>query len=193
MSLTPALKLGIWNAWILMLLSLIIGLVSWALIGKQSLNKFRTSPNIPKTNSEELSEKMYSILTVASMIYCIFLPLKLGTIWFHIGLSIWILSEATSLISFYSFGSTPLDELVTSGAYRFSRNPVCLAGFLLDVSIGVACASWIYLLYAVVSLLLMHISIGVEERFLLDKYGNSYQEYMRDTPRWIGIPRSKKK
>ena len=193
MSLIPEFKLGLWNAWIFMLLSLLIGLISWALIGKKGLNKFRSTPQISKTRAENLSEKIYSPLSLASMVYCIFLPLKLGTIWFYAGIAIWALSEVFVLISFFSFGITPLDELVTKGAYRFSRNPVCLSGFFMDLSIGVACASWIYLLYAMVDLILMHISIGAEERFLLDKYGNTYREYMNRTPRWIGIPESKNK
>jgi len=36
---------------------------------------------------------------------------------------------------------------------------------------------------------LMHISIGAEERFLLNEYGATYQEYMNRTPRWLGIPK----
>jgi protein-S-isoprenylcysteine O-methyltransferase Ste14 len=39
---------------------------------------------------------------------------------------------------------------------------------------------------------LMHISIGAEERFLLEKYGDVYREYLNRTPRWIGIPKSRK-
>jgi protein-S-isoprenylcysteine O-methyltransferase Ste14 len=186
----PAFELGLWNAWIFMLLSLLIGLESWAIIGKQALNKFRIVPHITKTRSEKISEKIYSPLSFASIVYCIFLPLNLGTLWFYIGLAIWVPSVVLGLTSFFSFGTTPLDELVTKGTYRFSRNPVCLSGFLTSISIGVACASWVYLLYAVVDLILMHISIGYEERFLLEKYGNTYLEYMNKTPRWIGIPKS---
>jgi protein-S-isoprenylcysteine O-methyltransferase Ste14 len=34
--------------------------------------------------------------------------------------------------------------------------------------------------------------VPVEERFLLEKYGESYREYMERTPRWIGVPKSGK-
>lgn len=185
LSLIPAFELGLWNAWIFMLLGLLIGLVSWAFIGKKAMKKFRIVPDIPKTSAEKLSEKIYTPLSLASMIYCVFLPLKLGTLWFYAGLAIWVLSEVIGLISFFSFGTTPLDELVNKGTYRFSRNPVCLSGFLMDVGISVACVSWVYLLYAVVDLILMHVSIGAEERLLLERYGTAYQEYMNRTPRWL--------
>ena len=192
MSLIPAFELGLWNAWIFVLLGLLSGFVSWLLIGKKALKKFRTVPNIPKTSAENISDKIYLPLSLASMIYSVFLPIKLGTLWFYVGLTIWILSEVIGLISFVSFGTTPIDRLVTKGIYRISRNPVCLSGFLFNLGIGITCASWVFLLYAVVDITLMHISIGAEERFLLEKYGTSYREYMNRTPRWLGIPKSEK-
>ena len=188
MSLVPKFELGLWNAWIFMLLSLLIGILSWALISKKAMKRFRIEPNITKTRAEKISDKTYITLSLASMIYCVFLPLRLGTLWFYTGLTIWVLSEAICITSFVSFGTTPLDELVTKGTYRFSRNPVCIAGFLTNVSIGIVCASWVFLLYAVVDIILMHVSIGAEERFLLNEYGAAYQEYMDRTPRWLGIP-----
>jgi len=192
MSLIPEFELGLWNAWIFVLLGLLIGFVSWALISKKAMKKFRIVPNVPKTRAQKTSDKIYLPLSLASMVYSVFLPIKLGTLWFYVGLAIWVLSLVIGLISFVSFGTTPLDRLVTKGTYRVSRNPVCLSGFLADVGIGIACASWVFLLYAVVDITLMHISIGAEERFLLEKYGTTYREYMNRTPRWIGILKSEK-
>jgi len=193
MSLVPEFELGLWNAWIFVLLSLLIGFVSWIFIGKKAMKKFRIVPNVPKTSAEKISDKIYLPLSLASMIYSVFLPIKLGTLWFYVGLVIWILSLVIGLISFVSFGTTPLDKLVTKGTYRISRNPICLSGFLSNVGIGIACASWVFLLYAVVDITLMRISIGAEERFLLEKYDTSYREYMNRIPRWIGIPKSEKR
>jgi protein-S-isoprenylcysteine O-methyltransferase Ste14 len=190
MSFTPTFKLGLWNAWIFMLLGLLIGVVSWVLINKEAMKKYRTVPDVPKTRAEEISDKIYLPLSLASMIYTVFMPIKLGTLWFVVGLAIWVLSMVIALMTFVSFGTAPLDELVTKGIYRISRNPACLSGFLADVGIGIACASWVFLLYAVVDIILMHISIGAEERFLLEKYDTTYKEYMNRTQRWIGIPKS---
>jgi len=175
------------------LLGLLIGFVSWVLINKEAMKKFRTVPNVPKTRAERISDKIYLPLALVSMVYSVFLPIKLGTLWFYVGLAIWFFSLVIGIISFVSFGTTPPDELVTKGTYRISRNPACLSGFLADVCIGIACASWVFLLYAVVDITLMHISMEAEERFLLEKYGDAYREYMNRTPRWIGIPKSEKK
>jgi len=190
LSLIPAFKLDLWNAWIFVLLSLLIGFVSWVFIGKGAMKKFRIVPNVPKTSAEKVADKIYLPLSLASMFYSVFLPIKLGTLWFYAGLTIWTISLVIGLTSYVSFGTTPLDKLVTKGTYRISRNPICLSGFLSNVGIGIACASWVFLLYAVVDITLMCISIGTEERFLLEKYGIGYREYMNRTPRWIGIPKS---
>jgi protein-S-isoprenylcysteine O-methyltransferase Ste14 len=192
MSLLPEFELGLWNAWIFVLLGLLIGFVSWVFISREAMKKFRIVPDVPKTRAENISDKIYVPLALASMAYSVFLPIKLGTLWFYVGLAIWVMSLAIGLTCFVSFGTTPLDELVTKGTYRISRNPVCLSGFLADVGIGIACASWVFLLYAVVDITLMHISMGAEERFLLEKYSAAYREYMNRTPRWIGIQKSNK-
>jgi protein-S-isoprenylcysteine O-methyltransferase Ste14 len=192
MSPIPEFELGLWNAWIFVLLSFLIGFVSWVSINKEAMKKFRTVPNVPKTRAEKISDKIYLPLALASMVYSVFLPIKLDTFWFYWGLAIWILSLVMGVIVFVSFGTTPLGELATKGIYRVSRNPACLSGFLADIGIGIACASWVFLLYAGVEIILMHISIGTEERFLLETYGDVYREYMNRTPRWIGMPKSKK-
>jgi len=32
-----------------------------------------------------------------------------------------------------------------------------------------------------------------EERFCLEKYGEAYREYIDKTPRWMGLPKSRRK
>jgi protein-S-isoprenylcysteine O-methyltransferase Ste14 len=43
---------------------------------------------------------------------------------------------------------------------------------------------------AVAWIVMWHIAVPAEERSLLNRYGNTYREYMNKTPRWIGIPKS---
>jgi len=193
MSLIPAFELGLWNAWIFVLLGFLMGPVAGFLINRETMEKFGATPSVPYSKTEEISGRIITLLALPFIVYSVFLPIKLGTVWFYVGLSICFLALVMGLTTFASFTTTPLDELVTKGTYGISRNPICLAGFLLNVGIGTACASWIYLLYAVVGMLLMHIGVAPEERFLLEKYGDAYRQYINRTPRWIGIPRWGKK
>jgi protein-S-isoprenylcysteine O-methyltransferase Ste14 len=60
------------------------------------------------------------------------------------------------------------------------------------IGIGIACASWLFLLLGAIAQILQNILLDAEERWCLEKYGDAYREYMNRTPRWIGIPKSKK-
>jgi len=61
--------------------------------------------------------------------------------------------------------------------------------FLLLIGAGIASASWVPILFAIISMILwVPLSIS-EEQFCLEYYGDAYREYMNRTPRWIGIPK----
>ena len=190
MSLIPAFEIGIWNAWIIKLLGILVVAVTGSLSGKEAMEKFGEKFTVPHARMEEISERLISLLSLPFILYSFFLPLKLGTSWFYVGLPICFLALVIAFSSVISFTTTSLDKLVTRGAYRISRNSICLAGFLLDLGIGLACASWIFILYAIVNFILMNTMLKAEERFLGEKYGDAYREYMNRTPKWIGIPKS---
>ena len=124
--------------------------------------------------------------------YSIFLPFKLGTIWFSIGLTIFLFGLIINTFATISFTTTPMNEPVTRGVYRYSRHPIYVALFLIYLSVGIASASWVFLLLTVLLAVEVSFSVTDEECYCLDKYGDFYREYMDRTPRWIGIPKSRK-
>jgi len=63
--------------------------------------------------------------------------------------------------------------------------------FLLGVSI--VSASWAFLLLSIIIAIGAVVFIDIEEAVCIGQYGNAYREYMSRTPRWIGIPKSRKK
>jgi len=65
-----------------------------------------------------------------------------------------------------------------------------IADFLFFLGLGIATASWIFLLFSVLWLATNFILGNYEEQDCLDRYGNAYREYIKRTPRWIGIPKS---
>ena len=102
-----------------------------------------------------------------------------------------MLGDVFITMSVLSFATTPLGKPNTKGVYRISRHPMNFGWFLISISIGIACASWIFLLLAIVFLFpLMHTLAIPEERLCLERFGDAYREYMNRTPRWIGIPKS---
>lgn len=76
-------------------------------------------------------------------------------------------------------------ELVTNGIFRFSRNPAFLAFDL--VYLGVLCLffNWVLFLFTVFAMLMLHLQIRQEEKFLNHQFGEKYQKYKQHTRRYI--------
>ena len=132
----------------------------------------------------------FHIIFLLMVIYSIFLPLILGTVWFYSGLSIFLLGFILYVMVFVGFATTSPNKPVTKGIYRYSRHPMYITSFVMFIGMGIASASWLFLLLSFLFIILVYFSVVSEERFCLKYYGNSYREYMNRTPRWIGIPKS---
>jgi protein-S-isoprenylcysteine O-methyltransferase Ste14 len=198
MSLIPAFELGLWNAWIFIVLQFLLNTFFPVLINKATMKKMDLlapyrKPKPHHNNKKTLALATHAIIMPFTIVYSIFLPLKLGTVWFYVGLPICLLSLIVNLLAIIDIVTTPLDNLVTKGVYSISRNPIYFSAFLMYVGIGVACASWIFLLCGVAWIIIWHIAVKAEEHFLLERYGDTYREYMNRTPRWIGIPNQRKR
>jgi protein-S-isoprenylcysteine O-methyltransferase Ste14 len=195
MSLTPVFEIGLWNAWIFLLAGLFLHMVPPTLATKFSanLNK-KFSEAAPTDVYLNKNEKKISNVSLAFLlllfIYTIFLPLKLATPWFYTGLAIFLLAEAVYMITIFPWAATPVDEPVTTGIYRYSRHPIYLTILFQLIGVGIATASWLFLLLTVVFMILFNSSVVPEERGCLEKYGESYRQYMEKTPRWLGLPKS---
>jgi len=192
MSLAPVFEIGLWNAWILQLLFFLTMIVPDFLIGKEGRKRTkRMSQFVPFNRAEKiLAYSTHVIIMPFVIVYSIFLPLETNTVWLYVGLPIFAVSLVMYVVTILNVATTPVDEPVTKGVYRILRHPIYFGGFLMYIGVGIACASWVVLLCAVLWLVLFHIVVPTEERFLVEKYGGAYQEYMNSTPRWIGIPRS---
>jgi len=190
MSLIPAFEIGLWNAWILTIWLVIVfflGPLNIIPKGREEGSDF--TAEFSRTQKYVL--RSMHIIYLLSIIYSIFVPLKLGTVWFYAGLPIYLLGLISYAMVWVGFATTPPDKLVTRGIYRYSRNPMFLSTIILFVGIGIATASWILLLlpvvYMITPLLRM---VEAEERHCLKYYGDAYREYMKRTPRYIGISKS---
>jgi protein-S-isoprenylcysteine O-methyltransferase Ste14 len=190
LSFIPAFELGLLNAWILVLsFNLIVN--GLGKIFERRFNYKGIKPDRPTYTEKE--EKLTLVLmgtVFSSFIYSVFLPLKLGTFWFYVGLSIYLLGMIFLIVAEYNYVSVPEDKLLSNGVYRISRNPMWFGFFLILFGIGTACVSWIYLLCAAIFVILQNILIDAEELWCLEKYGDAYRDYMNRTPRWIGIPKA---
>ena len=80
----------------------------------------------------------------------------------------------------------PSSALVTTGPYRFTRNPMYLgmASFYLGAALGFGLL-WSAALLPVVLLVIDRAVIAREERYLQRRFGDSYTDYRRRVRRWL--------
>ena len=188
MSITPTFELGLWNAWVFMVPSLLVMLL-WLLV----MTKKRAPGADMRMSKSKLSFCLVSkFIYFAAVIYSVFMPLKLGAVWFYVGLPITLTGLVGSLMVVVNWASTQAGEPVTRGIYRWSRHPGYVTEVLLLSGVSIISASWVFLLFPIMVGVGAVYFIEMEEAQCIGHYGNAYREYMDRTPRWIGMPRHRK-
>jgi protein-S-isoprenylcysteine O-methyltransferase Ste14 len=192
MSLMPSFEIGIWNAWILQVIFYLSMFIPDLFLDKEAKKRSKRMSQFPPLKK---TEKILALSTHARImplvfVYSVFLPLKLGTAWLYAGLSFFAAAWIISIMALFNIASAPADKPVTIGVYKISRHPMYFSGFMMFVGVGIACASWVVLLLAVVWIVFWRIVVPTEEKFLMEKFGEDYRDYMMRTPRWIGISKS---
>lgn len=79
-------------------------------------------------------------------------------------------------------------HLVTSGPYRYSRNPQYATYFLFLLGyalLGPTLLAWAALAEFWV---VVHLIVRIEEEHLERRFGEQYRAYKRRTPRYLGVP-----
>ena len=189
MSLIPDFELGVWNAWIFIICVYLPPFIS-ILGSKGKTTSKRLNVSVP-IKHEKLLNVISTAIGVAGIIYSIFLPLHLGTIWFFAGLVIFLIALVFFLSATFFVRTTPADKPFTKGPYRYSRHPLYVAETLAFLCIAIASVSWVFLMLTVIMSIFHLVYAPAEEQYCLKRYGKDYREYMDRTPRWLGIPKSK--
>jgi len=141
-----------------------------------------------------------NVLIIIPLVFFDFDPSNSGNLEKGVSLFIGLLGLILSISSVRLFskkggGGTPapwdpINQLIISGPYRYVRNPM-----LIGVIIILFCESLFFnsqplliyaCLFAVANVIYFPFS---EEPALLKRYGNEYQKYLNNVPRWI--PRTK--
>jgi protein-S-isoprenylcysteine O-methyltransferase Ste14 len=133
------------------------------------------------------------IILLAPFIAIVFLsqPMAIEGSWgdFAFDQAAWVMFVAGGAIRWWStlyIGGRKTNSLVCEGPYSLCRNPLYVGTFLMCVSVaffmqslmfavGLALASWIYLLT----------TVPVEERKLRKIFGSEFDKYCEEVPRFI--------
>ena len=81
---------------------------------------------------------------------------------------------------------TPTPEIIVSGTYRYTRNPMYLGMLVFCLGFAIILSeAWVLILTPVCGWLIYQTAIRHEEAYLEEKFGESYRAYKTTVRRWI--------
>jgi protein-S-isoprenylcysteine O-methyltransferase Ste14 len=111
----------------------------------------------------------------------------IGFLLFIIGLVLQGIAEAT-LGKYYlpSIGTVEGQKIIKNGIYKYIRHPGYLGEILIFFGLGFVTYNWLGILGAfIVALIVYAGEVIPEEKYMLEKFGKEYEEYMKETFRFI--------
>ncbi|NOZ50448.1 MAG: isoprenylcysteine carboxylmethyltransferase family protein [Chloroflexi bacterium] len=138
----------------------------------------------------------YHLAVILSSLYAVWsIPIN-RTLAFAGGLvliALGAITLATGMIEFRSLQRScgqDTSQLITTGIYRWSRNPQfmgCLF-YLLGLSL-IGRSGFAFLLTGAASLVIYWYTVRLAEPYLERLYGDEYRSYKARTARWVGMPK----
>jgi protein-S-isoprenylcysteine O-methyltransferase Ste14 len=98
---------------------------------------------------------------------------------------------ASARVLFLRSGQSPIPwrptpSLIFAGPFRFTRNPMYLGQTLIGLGLGVALDNLWICAFTPVALLVVHfIAVLPEERYLSEKFGDGYKQYLTRVRRYV--------
>jgi len=181
---------GILNTWIFMIWLLIFPILARIIITQKAVAQI-LSTSVPMTH-----EKTLNILSMTAIIigvlYSFFLPLKLRAITFYPGLLLFITTFILHFIILLTIRHATPNKPFTQGPYKISRHPLYLALTLMLIANILMSLSLIIFIVLIITTIHLILAMPAEEQYCLKKYGKQYQNYLDQTPRFLGLPRNTK-
>ncbi len=183
MTLFPIFRLGLWNLWLPTLgFYLIFGLLLWIFPLEVVRRLYDRSYWTPEQHRRS---RLPKLLGLVMLILEIFIPIRPGLSSFWPGLGIYLLGLIGVVWALITYRLTPLDQPVTAGLYRVSRNPQWVSLVWIFFGTTILSGSWFVIGLVILMAAVGHYRILAEENACLIQYGDSYQTYLNQVPRYF--------
>ena len=183
MELFPRLEVGWLNGWVLLV---VYGSVFGGVVRSFSKDVVaRLYDRSGWTRTQKIVTTLGRLVSLAMLVLLVFTPLKIGRAVFVAGTALFALGLFGVVVALVNFSNTPPNQPVAKGLYRVSRNPQWVMLVLTFLGACIATGSGIALILLLVAVVCYHFRILGEERSCLALYGESYQRYMENVPRYL--------
>ena len=152
--------------------------------GKNALS--RAAYFAPMEGNEKIAYVIYQISNLGLFLFSCLIGIKFDfSVLFYMGVAIYLLGLTLCAISMRDFARPHANGMNTKGLYRYSRNPMYVAYLVCFLGIAFLTKSVIFFLILVMFQTASHWIILSEERWCLEKFGKSYQDYQDRVRRYI--------
>lgn len=105
----------------------------------------------------------------------------------YIGLLLGWIGRLFSLSGAFILHKVKQKTLITKGIFKWSRNPISLGLFITFFGFTFVFPHFLMIAGYCVFVLSINHKIGIEEKFLTNKFGIAYQDYIRNTPKYLFV------
>ena len=166
------------NGFYLVLPLLIIRFGWLSILNKQAVQ--RAGYFAPVQAEEVLPFYIYQVSNVVLFLYLFWTKIEADfSLYFYGGVICYCIGIILCMIATMNFAFPNDEGLNTNGLYHFSSNPMYFLGTSLLTQSGVL---FVILVFFQIS---AHWIILSEERWCIEKFGDSYKEYMAKVPRYL--------
>ena len=183
MKLIPTLSIGLFNAWIPLILYSIIVFGLMFTFTKDIRKKFFNRSNIPRRYLPIVI--IHKSISLFLIILFFLSPIASNVPTLATGIFFFIVGISIVISAMLSFSKAPIDEPVVAGLYKFSRNPQDVGISIVILSICIMTSTISLLILFLIIKILSHALTLSEENQCLLKYGKPYKEYMKKVPRYF--------
>ncbi|MBZ2133628.1 methyltransferase family protein [Streptococcus gordonii] len=162
-------------------------LIRFPLLSHYSKNVLsRAAYFAPVQGKEKIAYMIYQLSNLALFLTPFLLEIKFDfSVFFYAGIAIYLLGLTFCAISMRDFARPAANGMNKKGLYRYSRNPMYVAYFVCFLGIVFLTKSMIFFLILVIFQTAAHWIILSEERWCLEKFGKSYQDYQDKVRRYF--------
>lgn len=119
------------------------------------------------------------------IIVVLFMPLKIDSSYFIVGLVLFVISFVAYIMSLVNYATSNPEKTVTKGIYKLSRNPQQISTIFMWIGIGLITNCILIIAICIFQLFTVYPTFKAQETFCIEKYGENYKIYMKQTPRYF--------
>jgi protein-S-isoprenylcysteine O-methyltransferase Ste14 len=172
----------LYNAWILVVPLWLTGIV----IASTNRKGMKRAADMSwYSRMDRISSFASMFFMIAFMAISFFIRLDIHSSLFAAGLVIVLAGFTANIAAKISYAHADHGHAITGGIYRYSRNPMYASFSLVMLGTAIASRSILLLVLWIIMAICTHRLITGEERYCLKTYGESYNDYMKKSPRYL--------